>query len=272
MVADPPTTLDGLLTAARAGTGVALPRTFQAAYWGAPAYGATLFAQDGRLLLDQGGFVVWLAWMREMNTLPSVTMDNDRNNRAAFLDGSAAYYVGPPEALPEVQEALGAEAVGTVVLPSGPVTASAPFLTTTAYVIAVQDDGNQQALALDFGHFLTGVDSQTTLTEQTLRVPANVNVSLDAYPNLSTFRQQALQVTILPKIPERIALLARGNNVYRAVLDEDVSPEVAVPAFVNGINEANGFELTEIPVTATPDAEVTITPDAITPTATSEGD
>ena len=273
VISDPPVTLDDLLTAARGGTGVALPRTFTDAYWGAPAYGASLFAEDGRLLLDSGGFADWLTWLEEMNTTPSVTMAADFTNRSAFIEGEAAYYVGPPEALAEIRAALGRSAVGTVTLPSGPAAPSAPILTTTAYVLSADLDDTTREIALDFGNYLTNVDSQTTLVNRALRVPANVNVSLDSNSNIATFRQQALQVTILPKIEQIAALQTWGSSVYRDVLDNGVQPNEAITALVTTVNEANGFVSTEVPITSTPETtdEATLTL-TITPTITSEGE
>ncbi len=273
MVSDPAVTLDDLFTAARAGTGVALPRTFEGAYWGAPAYGAALFGEDGRLLLDQGGFAGWLGWMAEMDTLPSVTLDSDRVNRNTFTNGEAAYYVGPSTALPELREALGEAAVGTMTLPSGPAAPAAPLLTTSAFVLSAGENEITSEIALDFGRYLTNVGCQRMLAEDTLRVPVNVNVSLTEDRNLETFRQQALQVTILPRIPERTALLARGNNVYRDVLNNGIAPEQAVADFVAAVNEANGFEPTAVPLTPTTTDDAEATPDTtITPTVTSEGE
>jgi len=273
MIADPSVTLDDLVNAARAGTGVALPRTFEAAYWGAPAYGVTLFAEDGRLLLDAGGFAAWLGWMAQMNLFPSVTMGTDRQNREVFANGEVAYYVGPPEALLPLREALGEAAVGTVTLPSGPAAPAAPVLTTTAFVANANNDERTQEIAQDFGLFLANVESQTTFAQDAWRVPVNVNVLLDDQPTLQTFREQTPQVTVLPRIPQLAPLLVRGNTVYRAVLDNGTAPEDAVADLVASVNEANGFEPTPMPATTTPTDDVALTPDAaITPSATSEGE
>lgn len=262
-ITDPAATLDDLLTAARAGIGVALPRRFWTAYWGAPAYGATLFDATGRVTLDAGGFTEWLTWMQQMSTQPSVMLGTDQANRAAFASGTVAYYVGPPAALPEFQAALGSDTVRAIVLPSGPVAAAAPILTTSALVVSSGQGEQVTEIAIDFGAFLTDIQSQQILLEEAQQVPANVNVVLEERPNFAPFRQQSLRTTVLPNIPQVEALLEEGDRVYRAVLDEGVPPAEAVANFVASVNEANGFA----PLTPTPPVTASLTPpEGIPPT------
>ena len=241
-VADPAVTLDDLLTAAQSGTGVALPVGFLEAYWGAPAFGTTIFDEDGRVVLDQGGYSDWLTWLQKMAELPSVVAASDEIARAAFVSGDAAYYVGSTAALPTLIAELGAEEVGVALLPAGPAGPSAPFMTTTAFLISARDDAAAVARAFDFGLFLTDTSSQTMLADMALQVPANVTVTFDENTKSAVMLRQALQVTVLPNIPERMTLLQLADPVVRSVLEDGASPVEAVNALAEEVNRENGFE------------------------------
>ena len=60
----PPTTLSALLDQTAEGNKVALDTSFTGAFWGIQAFGGRLFDQEGRVVLDQGGFANWLGWLK----------------------------------------------------------------------------------------------------------------------------------------------------------------------------------------------------------------
>ena len=95
LVGTPVNTLEGLLDQANQDTNILLPTNFYDAAWGIQAFGGELFNQEGMVILDQGGFANWLAWLREARSAPGMIQDNNRDVlRQRFMAGEAGYYFG----------------------------------------------------------------------------------------------------------------------------------------------------------------------------------
>jgi len=95
LVDQPATTLDGLLAEAAQGRLVAMTTTFVDAFWGVNAFGGSLFDEEGRVILDQGGFANWLAWLKEARDAPGMLLDSNRDVlRNRFIEDGVTYYVG----------------------------------------------------------------------------------------------------------------------------------------------------------------------------------
>ncbi|NDJ60295.1 MAG: extracellular solute-binding protein [Chloroflexi bacterium] len=269
MVSDPARTLDDLLTDAASGLTVLLPAGFEAAYWGIPAYGGQIFDGVYRVVADgTGGVAAWLAWLDAAQVLPGVQVSFDRQTLdAAFANGEAAYYVGPPSLIAEFERALGAEVVRVTTLPQGPVAAGASLVRTDAVFASAALDPQQADLALHFATFATRADSQRLLTEQTGRLSANVNVVVEDQSSAAGFRNQVSRSVALPRVPQVEALLANGDALYRRVLTGGVDPAVAVAQFAADVNASNGMAEVTAEVTAPPEVTAEVTPE-LTPEIT----
>jgi hypothetical protein len=77
LVEQPATTLDALLAEATSGNYVGMSADFADAFWGVGTFGGRLFADDGRIMLDRGGFANWLEWLKNVGERPGVVVDGD---------------------------------------------------------------------------------------------------------------------------------------------------------------------------------------------------
>ena len=121
LVETPVTNLDEMLAQAAAGQGTALTTTFDDAFWGIQAFGGQVLDENGAVVLYEGGMANWLAWLKSAQDAPGMFLNRDKTlMRQLFMDGRVAYYVGSPDELPVLQEALGEDNVRVSTLPAGP--------------------------------------------------------------------------------------------------------------------------------------------------------
>jgi small-conductance mechanosensitive channel len=88
------------------------------------------------------------------------------------LSERAAYYIGRPEEMPVLQEALGEFAVGVASLPSGPAGSPRSLLSVEALMLSTASSAQQTAVALEIAQFLTNQEQATQLMRQAGHVPA----------------------------------------------------------------------------------------------------
>ena len=244
-VETPARTLDELLTEASAGHGLAMPVDFQHSFWGIKAFGGELIDEEGRIILDQGGFANWLGWLRiaQENEMVFLTAD-PQAARQLFETGRVSYYVGASRELPHLREALGVELVGTAQLPAGPVGPAGPLLESQVMVLNASSSAGQSELALHLARFLTGVEQQTRLARETSTIPANALVRVDARLNPATaaFLAQIQTAVAVPNLPQVRAVLEQGDAAYTLALEGVVSISEAAEQLSDQINEAYGLD------------------------------
>ncbi|KAA3655678.1 MAG: extracellular solute-binding protein [Chloroflexi bacterium] len=251
VITDPATTLDDLLTVAAAGQKVALPLSFEDAFWGVGSFGGTLFDERYQLTLVESGFVSWLTWLQEAQNVPGIVLSVDETIlQVLFSSGAVAYYAGPSHQLSALQDALGVEAVRITDLPAGPGGAAAPYLSADAFFITREVMQTNSDLALDFALYTTAVNAQTTLMTQAQMVPTNVNVDSTGYPAIAGFLMQAQTAVIWPQVPQVTALQQQGDDLYESVVLRQMPPAETACTFEIGVNQVNGFLIDE---TALPD-------------------
>ncbi len=265
LVEQPPATLDELLAAATAGQIVELSTSFVDAFWGVQAFGGQLFDSDGRVILDQGGFAEWLAWLETARATPDMILEG---NRAALLErfiaGGVAYYVGPTNeydailagrttdtTAPAADNQAVIAQIGVAALPGGPVLPAGPFLQTQGLFFSNASSVNQRVLALTLAQFITSAEQQTTLMRTTGLIPANrrvqVNASLE--PVIAAILAQVRTAAPLPNSPLLDEVFRRGDSAYSQVLEGEVDPVTAAANLAAALNESKDDGNANQPVT-----------------------
>lgn len=244
LVADPPLVLDDLLHQADAGKQVVLPINFYYAFWGLPVFGANVFDDEYRVILNQGGFADWMTWLRQAQEHPGVILqytDDVNELTPLFAEGHAAYLAGEVSQLSELQAALGQERVRVVPLPAGPQGKSGPILGVQGVMLNPKAGAEQVRLAIEFAKHITEIDSQTVLMEQANQVPANVNVDAADYPAIAGFLRQAASASVPPIVPQVGNLFYWGNDAYFNVLERGLPAQDVVDGLTDLVNKTNGF-------------------------------
>lgn len=243
LVEQPPATLDALLAEAAQGKVVAVSTNFRDAFWGVQGFGGRLFNEEGRIVLDQGGFANWLAWLKDAREAPGMILDGNRDAlRSRFVEDGIAYYVGSASELNSLTTALGEDNIGVSVLPAGPIGSAGPLLTTQAALFSAVSSANQRRLALEVVQFMTNAEQAATLVRQARHVPANsrVRVNPRLNPNIASFVTQAGTSVPLANIPQMDAVIDIGGDAYARVLEGVAEPGEAAFEMTNAINELNG--------------------------------
>ncbi len=177
LVTQPATSLDELMAQAQTGTEIGMNTAFDNAFWGIRAFGGRLFDEEGRVILDQGGFANWLNWLKSAQDVPAFILSNDQNAlRLLFAEGRLGYLVDSSQARETLQTTMEADAFGVLPLPAGPTGTPGPFLRVETLFFSRASSKQQIDLALDLARFLTNAEQQTTLMRQTARIPANTRV------------------------------------------------------------------------------------------------
>ncbi len=244
IVDTPPRTLDELLAQAAAGKLVTMGTSFYDAFWGVQAFGGQLMDPEGRVILDQGGFANWLAWLEMAREAPGMILDTNRDAlRARFLEGGVAYYVGDAREYPTIAESLGSDQVGVAPLPAGPNGPAGPFLSVQAFLFNSASSTNQRRVALEVAQFVTNAEQSATLMRRVGQVPANVQVRINPRlnPVVNSFATQARTAVPVPNVPQMDAVWRLADDAYVKVLEGVLEPAEAAAAVTVAINEANGI-------------------------------
>ncbi|MCE7984849.1 MAG: extracellular solute-binding protein [Caldilinea sp. CFX5] len=253
-IEQPPTTLDELLAAATNGQLVELSTTFVDAFWGVQAFGGQLFDSEQQVILDQGGFAEWLAWLERARETPGMILEANRTALLErFIAGGVAYYVGQTSeydailAGRTVDPAAGAQAaiaqIGVAPLPQGPNGSAGPFLQTQGLLFSKVSSTNQRTLALALAQFMTNAEQQTTFMRTVGIIPANRRVQVNATlePVIATFIDQVRTAAPLPNLPALDIVLRLGDSAYSQVLEGEVDPATAATNITAAINESKGL-------------------------------
>lgn len=253
LVETPASNLAGVIEQANAGTTVLMPINFFDAFWGIQAFGGQLFDQEGRTILDQGGFANWLAWLRDARSAPGVIQDTNRDVlRQRFLAGNAGYYIGYAAELNEIIAAIGQENITVIPLPMGPVGPAGPFVSSQAFYFSSVSSENQRLLATQFAQFVTNSEQSSRLMRLVRFIPANTNVRINPrlFPIVAALATQTRTGVPIPTRPEFEAVLRYGNEAYIRTLEGGEPPAEVAFSVNNRINEANGFPTQSAPTLA----------------------
>ena len=243
-IQSPPETLSELLSLGSDGTTIGLLTRFDGGFWGVAALGGQLFDADGRVVLDQGGFTSWLDWLQNAQDAPGLTLSRDQEAlRELFVAGELDAYVGKPDDLPVVQQALGTTGFAVIPLPGGQGGTAGPLLDVDALLFnpATSDNTRQAALAL--AQFLTNDEQSNTLVRTRNIVPANRNIQPNArlYPGISGFVTQSRAAIAIPNTLAMDAVLEQGDILYQQVFAGVMTSEEAASILTEQVNDAAGF-------------------------------
>ncbi|MBI1296166.1 extracellular solute-binding protein [bacterium] len=244
IVEEPARTVDELLAAAQSGVEIGLSPSFENAYWGLRAFGGRLFNEEGRAILDQGGFANWLNWLSLAQDIPAFVLSNDQSAlRTLFIEGQLGYLIDRSTAWDELSAGLDPSRIGVLPLPTGPTGSPAPLLGVNALLFSAASSSPQQVLAQDLAAFLTNVEQQTTFMRQTERIPANTRVRINARlsPVVASFAEQARASVALPLSDQINDIVRLGNEAYTRVLEGVVTPAEAAADATAAVNESLGF-------------------------------
>lgn len=247
LVTTPATTLDEWLAHAAEGKKVALNTSFDEAFWGIQAFGGRLFDEEGRVILNQGGFANWLNWLKKAKDEPGMILNrDDLTLRELFIDRKAAYYVGRPEILPLLQEKMNGD-VSVAPLPAGPNGPSGPLLDVEAIMFNLSSSRNQKKLALELAKFLTNIEQNTVLMRETGRVPVNQRIRVDSrvFPAIAGFSAQASTAVAPSNLPQMEFVRESGTNTYTEVLQGATDLTQATLKLTDQVNQEFGFESIE---------------------------
>lgn len=245
VVREPLNTLDEWERFADANAATAIQTTFDAGYWGLSAFGSQRqmgattnggsngAAEAADFVLDIGAFVDWLTWLRSRQSTPGILLNSDGQTLLeSFHSGSSAYYVGPSRAWPLLTEEMGAERVGVLTLPAGPLGESHALLHATGFLFNSAASDAQLALALKFVHFATSQENQQLLMEQLGHTPVTVGINTEAVEPIAIFASSINESTVAPAGRLAAALESGGNQAYTDVLSQGLQPTEALSKMV----------------------------------------
>lgn len=243
MVETPAATLDDLTAEATAGNYVAMNSEFEQAFWGVSAFGGRLLDEEGRIILDRGGFANWLEWLKTVRDMPGIILDSDQAFlRSQFVGEAAAYYITGSQEISVLAAEMGG-ALGVAPLPAGPVGNPAPFLTANAILLSSASSDVQAELALTLAKFMTNAEQSATFMRQTKQVPANENVRINSRlnPDTSSMAVQARNAIPLPNLAARDTIFGALATAQARVLEGVLEPAVAALETTQALNEDLGF-------------------------------
>ena len=243
----PASDLEQLLEQANAGQRVAMPSNFYDAFWGIQTFGGRLFDEEGRVILNQGGFANWLGWLKRAQENPNIIL-NRRSDTLfdLFVEGNVSYYVASSAALPALQEAMGEDVVEVVRLPGLQNRAAGPFLEVNAMLFSQASAQASATAALRLAQFLTNTEQQTEFALAAGQLPVNHNVQIDPRiaPLTAEFvAQSRTSVPIALTDRERIEeIVSTGDTFYGQVLGGETTVVAAANTLTEQLNEQYGFD------------------------------
>ncbi len=237
-----PTTTDEMLALAQADPtqGAGLYANFYHLFWGIPAYGGSLFDEDGRVILEQTtGTAEFLSWLSTMEQTPGVFVEQDYGELLdRFKKGEFAFFVDGPWSRDDLRQSLG-DALAVALLPAGPAGPARPWLSAEGVMINPAIPQAQQRLALQLAIHLSSAESSTILAETAGRIPAWSDTELND-PISAGFMRQAESAIALTNRPEMAEVWGYAGDMLLKVINQVMSPQQAVLETSTLINEANG--------------------------------
>ncbi len=237
-----PATTGDLLAQAQASpaNGIGIYANLFHVWWGFPAYGAQLFDESGKVIIDQsGGAGEFLQWMKDVGATPGSFVDTDYGMLLdRFKKGEFGYLVDGPWATAELRAALG-DALTVVPLPAGPAGAAQPWIQGEGVILNPNLDANRAPLAFYLASTLTN-EAGGTAFARAGRLPANQRAELPNDPILRGFMAQAATAQPAPFQPEMEQVWGYGGDMLVKVLGGTVEPVQAARETAALINDVTG--------------------------------
>ncbi|MCB0192010.1 MAG: extracellular solute-binding protein [Anaerolineae bacterium] len=251
----PPSTLEEWLTTISNTRKVAFNSDLIEAFWGVPAFGGRVLNEQGQWVLDRGGFVNWIDFIKTVQATPGFIVDTDPTRlQTIFETGEAAYFPGDSRALTQLQAALGEEQLGVAALPGGPSDEPAgPILKTDVFVFSWVAGSKETDLAMTLAEFMTNLEQQSRLIVDPMgRLPAHAQVRYGqnlapAILELAKQSRTALPISFAqrPIWNELTQDASNVNELYRLALAGIEPSNQAVQEISNQIIQEFGLDRAE---------------------------
>ena len=259
--ADPPTTLDAVLSQANQGKGIAIDSSFLSSAWGIGAMGGTLFNSINQFTLEEEALSRWLSWLKDARKTPNVYVDYRRDILfGLFATGKVAYFPCWTFEISALQKKLGNE-LSAAVLP-GNLNSAAPVLEINSLVLNARAATTQKKLAVDFAKFATRREQQLAFqsAQDTVVAPINPKVLLDRRllsirRNLIEQVQNSFLIPVSQAKYQTDRLIYYADPIFIRVMQDDISPTEGAREFINQLNQPVDREASNKSVSINREAE-----------------
>jgi arabinogalactan oligomer/maltooligosaccharide transport system substrate-binding protein len=240
MVETPPTDFDQLLSMA-ADHGLAITADWFHNYMWVPAFGAQLFDENYKCVLDTTGAAAAFAYLKTVCDSPGVTCDgNDGDMDTLFRTGQVAFRIQGNWLSGDAANDLGEANVGVARIPT--ITGHGdprPWNQSEMASISVNATPDEVAAAMRFIEYFTGADVQKTFLEQANWIPANASVDTSGNPIVGGFLEQVPYSDPFPVVAELGATWSPMGDAVTKILDGVLTPEDAITQATQLINQTN---------------------------------
>jgi len=249
LVDKPATQLVDLVEEVENGQQIAFVSSFARMFWGLSFYQGRLLDDNGRVALDQGGYVEWMSQLLEIRNLPNIILQDDPQAvRATFMAGQTAYYPCFSSEIPALRHALGQDKLGVTPLPRHMGRPAGPLMgVNTLFINRLAAEANVIE-AVNLIEFLTNTQQQTRLAlASEAQIPVNLNVQIDSQlsPTVAALVEQSKSAVAFPLAFQQqssIAINIYGETFYTLVLEGEISPADAAKAIVENTHRDVGLE------------------------------
>ncbi|NLF00202.1 MAG: extracellular solute-binding protein [Anaerolineales bacterium] len=236
----PPKDFDELLAMA-ADHGLALTADWFHNYMWVPAFGAELFDDNYKCVLDTSGAAAAFEYYKTVCDSPGVTCDgNDGDMDTLFRSGEAAFRIQGPWMSGDAITDLGAENVGVMRIPTIPGESDPrPWNQSEMIQINVNASEAEVAAAMKFIEYLTSAEVQKKFLDQANWIPANASVDVSSNPVVGGFLEQVPLSDPFPVVPELGATWEPMGDAVTKILEGVLPADEAVAAACSLINTTN---------------------------------
>jgi maltose-binding protein MalE len=240
VVETPPADFDELLAMA-ADDGLAITADWFHNYMWVPAFGAQLFDENYKCVLDTTGAASAFAYLKTVCDSPGVTCDsNDGDMDTLFRSGGAAFRFQGPWMSGDAIKDLGAENVGVTRVPPIPGQGDPrPWNQSEMIQINVDATPEEVAAAMRFIEYVTSAEIQRTFLDEANWIPANASVDTSSNPVVGGFLDQVPYSDPFPVVPELGATWEPMGDAVTKILEEVLTPEEAIAEACELINITN---------------------------------
>ena len=240
MVETPPTDFDELLAMA-ADKGLAITLDWFHNYMWVPAFGAQLFDENYKCVLDTTGAAAAFDYLKTVCDSPGVTCDaNDGDMDTLFRSGEVAFRIQGPWMSGDAIKDLGADNVGVMRVPSIPGQGDPrPWNQSEMIQISVNATPEEVAAAMRFIEYLTSADVQVIFLNEANWIPANASVDTSSNPVVGGFLEQVPYSDPFPVVAELGATWEPMGDAVTKIREGVLSAEEAIAEACQLINITN---------------------------------
>ena len=237
-----PRTLPELIEQAKQGYSVGLLSGFAETFWGTGVFGGRLLDDRGRIILVQeGGWAKWMAWLKEAQNEPNFILSDDAEAlQQAFVEGKLAYLTCWSSWIPYFSEALGKDKLGATLLPGGADQPATPLLWSRLALFSRASSPNQSRIALKLAQFFTNVEQQKQIETENPVIPSDQKTTLNRglFPLQAVLLEQSrTAVAVSLDDAEKFEVIDDyGDILYQQVLAGEIAPDEAATKFTQTVN------------------------------------